>query len=221
MDSGKSAALATLILTAIAGFCDTATFVAGNAIFSAHVTGNFVVFAARVANGQDASAYVKLITFPVFIVAVITGGWLIRRQYPILMIQGCLLAIAGIMAWQIPFIGTTGIVMLTVFAMGLQNAFGKTFAKATYGPTTMMTGNVTQASLDLGTLLLHKTEDLSATRQSLKRIGITIGGFLIGCVGGALLGKYMGLACLVLPGVALLLCYFAVQEHFYEGNQKN
>jgi len=221
MDSGKSVALATLILTAVAGFCDTATFVAGNAIFSAHVTGNFVVFAAQVARGQDASAYIKLITFPVFIVAVITGGWLIRKQYPILMIQGWLLVLTGIMAWQAPLWGTTGIVMMTVFAMGLQNAFGKTFAKATHGPTTMMTGNVTQASLDLGTLIFNSGTDKAATYQSLKRIGITIGGFLIGCVSGALLGKYIGLACLVLPGVAMLLCYFAVHEHFYEGNQKN
>ena len=43
--------------------------------------------------------------------------------------------------------------MLTVFALALQNTFGRLFPKETHGPTTMMTGNVTQASLDLGNLL--------------------------------------------------------------------
>lgn len=214
MDSGKSVGLTTLILTAVAGFCDTATFVAGGAIFSAHVTGNFVVFAAQVARGQDASAYVKLITFPVFIIAVIAGGWLIRKTYPILMIQGVLLTLTGILAWQtqLPVL-TDIIVMLTVFAMGLQNAFGKMFAKATHGPTTMMTGNVTQAALDLGSLIFNRDTDLTPTYQSLKRISITIGGFLTGCIGGAVLGRYSGLGCLLLPGVAMLLCYFVAQKH--------
>lgn len=221
MDTEKSIGFTTLILTAVAGFCDTATFVAGGAIFSAHVTGNFVVFAAQVAAGQDASAYIKLITFPVFIFAVITGGWMIRRKYPVLLAQALLLLVTGIGAWILPAglmdnIGTYSIVMLTVFAMGLQNAFGKIFAKATHGPTTMMTGNVTQAALDLGNLLFTRQEDTTSALQNLKKGCITIGGFLGGCIAGALLGKYFGLICLLMPGIALLLCYYTTPRPSHE-----
>ena len=63
----------TLLLAAVAGFCDTATFVSGDSIFSAHVTGNFIVFAAQVIVGTEENAWIKLVTFPVFIIAVIIG----------------------------------------------------------------------------------------------------------------------------------------------------
>lgn len=83
------------------------------------------------------------------------------------------------------------VVMATVFAMGLQNAFGKLYAKETYGPTTMMTGNVTQASLDFGNLLKNGFKDPDAI-ISLKKQMITIFGFLTGCFLGALLGSSSG-----------------------------
>ena len=41
------------------------------------------------------------------------------------------------------------VVLITVFGMGLQSAFGKLFATETYGSTTMITGNVTQAAIEL------------------------------------------------------------------------
>jgi Protein of unknown function (DUF1275) len=43
----------TLLLSSIAGYCDTATFVAADRIFSAHVTGNFIVFAYQMVNYTD------------------------------------------------------------------------------------------------------------------------------------------------------------------------
>jgi len=39
----------TLLLALVAGYSDTATFMGANGTFSAHVTGNFIVFAAQAA----------------------------------------------------------------------------------------------------------------------------------------------------------------------------
>jgi uncharacterized membrane protein YoaK (UPF0700 family) len=64
----------SLILSAVAGYCDTATFIAGNGTFSAHVTGNFIIFAAEAVLNANPNAWVKLITFPVFIIAVLIGA---------------------------------------------------------------------------------------------------------------------------------------------------
>jgi uncharacterized membrane protein YoaK (UPF0700 family) len=160
----------TLLLASIAGFCDTITFVAADRVFSAHVTGNFIVFAYDVVTDSDKRAWIKFMTLPIFIISVMTGGWIV------------------------------------VLAMGLQNTFGKVFSKETYGPTTMMTGNVTQAALDLGIFFRSKFKDDEA-RLSLRKLGANIGGFLGGCLLGAVLGKQVGLAAIALPGLALAYCH--------------
>jgi uncharacterized membrane protein YoaK (UPF0700 family) len=204
----------TLVLSCVAGFCDTSTFVAGDNIFSAHVTGNFIVFAAQIILGNDELAWIKLITFPVFVTAVIAGGWLseikFSNRYYLLLIEGLLLAICGAGAFFSHYIlqqkgFTYWVVMLIVFAMGLQNAFGRLFAKETHGPTTMMTGNVTQASLDLGILLRKGISP--ETAEALKKQLFLIGGFLLGCVLGAIFSSKFGLDSVLLPGVFLLISY--------------
>jgi len=204
----------TLLLTAVAGYCDTVTFVAGDNIFSAHVTGNFIVFAYQMVNGSDINAWIKLLTFPVFIIAVIVGGLLSSNpdnKNRTLLTEAILLIFGGILAFSFrdqldQKIVSYSIVMIVVFALGFQNAFGKLFSKATHGPTTMMTGNVTQASLDLGSIIFKgfKTSD---SVVSLKKQAITLSGFLVGCISGALAGKTLGLSAIVFAGVSMLLCY--------------
>ena len=207
----------TFLLTAAAGFCDTATFVAGNETFSAHVTGNFIIFAAQAVLNGDSSAWVKLLTFPVFVFAVMAGGWLSNRtgrRYSLLLIEGIFLLIAGGLAFGTASApaGNTIVVMLTVFGMGLQNAFGKLFGKETYGPTTMMTGNVTQAALDLGHLLSRGSRTDNIAFESIKKQVVLLGGFLAGCFLGGLLSKKIGLEAMLLPGLAVLVCYLAGKQ---------
>lgn len=206
----------TLLLTMIAGYCDTVTFVAADSVFSAHVTGNFIVFAYQFVKGSDVHAWIKLLTFPVFILAVMAGGRIagkVLNHYTILFWEGFLLLSAGILVAVFTYNGMfTEVIMYTVtmiavFAMGLQNAFGKLYTKETHGPTTMMTGNVTQASLDFGNLLKSSFKDADAL-LSLKKQLILIIGFLVGCFLGAFAGKQLGLVTLVLPGFAMILCYF-------------
>ncbi|KFE99090.1 YoaK family protein [Chryseobacterium luteum] len=205
----------TFLLTMIAGYCDTVTFVSADSIFSAHVTGNFIVFAYQFVKGSDIHAWIKLLTFPVFILAVIVGGRIagkVLNHYTILFWEGFLLLLAGILVAVFNYNGMfTEVIMYTVtmiavFAMGLQNAFGKLYAKETHGPTTMMTGNVTQASLDFGNLIKNGFHDADAL-MSLKKQLILIIGFLGGCFLGAFAGKQFGLVTLVFPGLAMIICY--------------
>ncbi|MFP8894269.1 MULTISPECIES: YoaK family protein [Chryseobacterium] len=216
MEVNHNIGFVTLLLTMIAGYCDTVTFVSADALFSAHVTGNFIVFAYQFVKGSDIHAWVKLLTFPVFILAVMAGGRIagkVINHYTLLFWEGALLFLAGIIVAVLSYYGMFSevimytVAMITVFAMGLQNAFGKLYAKETHGPTTMMTGNVTQASLDFGTLLssgFHHPEAWASLKKQL----ITILGFLVGCFLGAYAGKQYGLVTLILPGLAMIICYF-------------
>lgn len=52
-----------------AGFVDTASFVALFGLFAAHVTGNFVLIGASLAN-QRPGIFGKLLAFPVFLITV-------------------------------------------------------------------------------------------------------------------------------------------------------
>ncbi|MDR6943880.1 YoaK family protein [Mucilaginibacter pocheonensis] len=220
MENQRSIWLVTLMLSAVAGYCDTVTFVSAGSIFSAHVTGNFIVFAYQIIKGSDVQAWIKLLTFPVFIISVIIGGLIAAKsanRYKILLAEGIILLLSGVISEV--FIHTPGliwetyvVVMMVVFAMGLQNAFGKLYAKETYGPTTMMTGNVTQASLDLGNSIGSAFKDLISV-QSLKKQSLTIGGFLLGCLAGALLAKSFGLTVIILPGAGMVICYFSTDKN--------
>lgn len=207
----------TLILTAIAGYCDSITFVAADKLFSAHVTGNFIVFAYQLIKGADGDAWIKLLTFPVFIAAVMAGGWIAGRfvtRHFLLFCEGIILIAGGIAAYALGYI-QDGIItwpmylitMLVVIAMGLQNAYGKLFPKETFGPTTMMTGNVTQLSLDLKDLIVSKFKDVAHWQGFINGL-ITTGGFLIGCFLGAYVGKLFGLVGIILPGIAMVVCYY-------------
>ncbi len=219
METQRHTHITTLVLTLVGGYCDTVTFVAADKIFSAHVTGNFIVFAYQLINGGDITAWIKLATFPVFIAAVMLGGWLTARSHKkntVLFVEALLLVVTGILAFFLPVDSSKaimyGLVMLVVFALGMQNAFGKLFAKATHGPTTMMTGNVTQASLDLCVLMANKFKDPGSNISFAKQL-ITLSGFFIGCLIGAYLGKQLGLSSIIFAGLAMLICYFLSKDN--------
>lgn len=212
--------LVTLILTIIAGYCDTITFVAADKIFSAHVTGNFIVFAYQMIKGAEGDAWIKLLTFPVFMLSVMAGGW-ISAKFPnrhfLLLCEGIILLVGGAIAYSLGYIDNGEITwpmylvtMIVVLAMGLQNAFGKIFSKETYGPTTMMTGNVTQFALDIRSFCnsgFKNADFLSGIKKGL----ITLGGFLTGCLFGAWVGQHFGLVGIVFPGIAMVICYFTTK----------
>ncbi|WP_143708887.1 DUF1275 family protein [[Flexibacter] sp. ATCC 35208] len=144
--------------------------------------------------------------------AVMIGGWLARvlvRKYRIMLGESVLLMLTGVLAMFLPLMSSFMLyllVFMVVVAMGLQNAFGKLFAKETHGPGTMMTGNVTQAALDLGNLVRTGFKE-PAAMQRFRNVSILIGGFLLGCLMGAIMARYLGLTSIIGPGVAICICY--------------
>ncbi len=62
----------------------------------------------------------------------------------------------------------------------------------------MMTGNVTQASIDLGDMPFSIFKNILSL-QSLNKPAITITGFLTGCLAGAFVAKSFGLYVLIAP----------------------
>jgi uncharacterized membrane protein YoaK (UPF0700 family) len=209
----------SVLLTLVAGFCDTVTFVAADSLFSAHVTGNFIVFAYDIVHHVDAHAWTKLVSFPVFVAAVVAGRWIGARapsRYALLLWEAGLLLVAGLLVLAMLVLHDRTVflmqlaAMLVVFAMGLQNAFGRLFAKETYSPTTVMTGNVTQATLDAVAWLrapAAPAEQGAALRKQL----LVLGTFLVGCLAGAIAAKLAGLS--VVAGAGTLLLAAALGWH--------
>ncbi|UOQ52251.1 YoaK family protein [Hymenobacter cellulosivorans] len=203
--------LLSVVLTLVAGFCDTVTFVAADSLFSAHVTGNFIVFAYDAVHQVESHAWTKLCSFPVFVAAVAAGRWVGGRsqnRYALLLWEGALLVLAGLLALGLQWSGhgtaelLQAAALLVVFAMGLQNAFGRLFAKETYGPSTVMTGNVTQATLDVVAVLSAAATPEQA--GSLRKQLLVIGAFLLGCLLGAVAAKTAGLGIVAGAGLPLL-----------------
>ncbi len=194
-----------------AGFADASSFVGAGGIFSAHVTGNFVVFAADIALHAHADRWLALATFPTFVLAVLAATLLHRRLPPepapdgmrlFLAINSALFAVAAAIGsvadTSSPGLARTAIVALLVIAMGIQNAMHR--LRPSLGPmTTVMTGNVTQwfvESLD------PSPSGVSSKRRLL--CGVLVA-FALGCTSGALGVVRWHFSVLVVPMVVTLL----------------
>ncbi|WP_408096895.1 YoaK family protein [Peredibacter sp. HCB2-198] len=193
------------ILAFSAGFIDTATFIGASGIFSAHVTGNFVVFAATLASGKHAG-FSKLVTFPFFVAGVLMVGFfdgkLCKKRGFFFMISSLiLLSGVGLVFFKE---GTSfyACIMGLVFAMGMQNAAHKLYLKNT--PTsTVMTGNVTQFFLDL--IAKVKSPIYFSTIEM-------VASFFIGCVAAALCGIQFGIISVIVPGVLLFVSSMLIKD---------
>lgn len=216
------------ILSAIAGFVDTLSFVALFGLFTAHVTGNFVLIGAGVA-GFGRGVLLKLIVFPAFIGGVVVSSLLIRslsarheRQgarllhsmQAVLMFGYCL---AGVWASPVSQPGSLAVTVAGIvgaFAMGVQNAHPK-LIKRSGVPNTVMTGNVTQAILDAVDMLSAGTDESvrAAARTRFAMMMPAIVAFAIGAVAGALGYRYAGFWALLAPACALVALASTTGEH--------
>ncbi|PJJ85030.1 YoaK family protein [Mucilaginibacter auburnensis] len=221
MEAEKVIKSTTLLLCFVAGFCDSVTFIAAGELFSAHVTGNFIVFAYDVVKHSDARGWQKLLSFPVFVSAAMLGGHIGKKfgnTYLLLILEGIFLLLSGFLsALLVPHSPASGwltqlIAMLIVTAMAFQNTFGKLNPKATYGLTTVMTGNVTQAALDLMKIVSNEQEDRDIW-YSFKRNCYLIIGFLTGCLGGAILAMQFGVIAVILPGSLVLFWLWRINPN--------
>ena len=202
----RSGWLAPAGLAFVAGFADAASFVGADGIFCAHVTGNFVVLAADLARHARADEWLKLATFPIFVLAVVaTTSWAKRKAgsaRSCMLTTATLLAAAAVTGSIVPVvhhtsgIGKSLVVGLLVLAMGVQNAMHRLHPKL--GPmTTVMTGNVTGFLVD--------TVRAGSDPEKQRSGALVIAAFTLGCASGAFGVAGAGLASLVVPALVMWL----------------
>lgn len=212
-----------ILLCLNAGFVDTAGFVSLGGLFTAHVTGNIVTFAAAVAHGH-VPAVGKFIAMPVFAVVVI-GAHLFGRAMAarglsdfraLMAAKLVLLAHAALVAIQFgpfpdpdaPSAIMTG--MTLVSAMAVQNALHRSHLKDV-PPSTMITGTVTQVLVDAAALWRpSQGTDIRATRERLARFGGNFAAFAGGCGLAAFLYLQVGMWCLLVPPLVAVAEIFAL-----------
>ncbi|RYG43000.1 DUF1275 domain-containing protein, partial [bacterium] len=152
-----------LLMALVSGLVDTLGFVALFGLFTAHVTGNLVLAGAELVVGRD-DVFGKLLAIPVFVAAVaVTAVWIRRSKrpealLPVLMVVEALWLGAAMVAGMVlaPLHGadappTLLVGMLMVIAMGIRNAATKLIL-GFIAPTTVMTGNVVQLTIDFAAL---------------------------------------------------------------------
>lgn len=203
-----------LLLAFNGGFADAAGFLGLDGLFTAHVTGNFVTLGAALVFGT-AGVIAKLAALPEFAVVIVAahaaGGALARRGRPALRWLlgaevGLLAAFFGCAVTLGPFPHSdTPAALLTGFAgvaaMAVQNALQRAYL-ASLPPTTIMTGNTTQAALDVAELLGGGRGDpaqRAIVRARLMRTLTAIAWFAGGCAAAAALYAWSGFWCLAVP----------------------
>ncbi|MGF6773759.1 uncharacterized membrane protein YoaK (UPF0700 family) [Paraburkholderia sp. GAS199] len=207
------------VLALIAGYVDTLGFIALFGLFTAHVTGNFVLIGAEVA-GVGQGVLLKLLAFPSFIVGIALSSVFFKfleRNHSadaasaLYLMQAVLLTAFLVTGWQAAPIADASAPMvllcgvLGTMAMGVQNARGK-LLQTTGLPNTVMTGNVTQVVLDV-VELIHRGTRGGHGQQVSERLRWTLeamGGFAAGAIAGALAYVRFSFAALLVP-VAVLL----------------
>ena len=216
--------LTRLILAFIAGYCDTATFVHMHGVFSAHVTGNFVLFAAALSSGLEASDYLKLATFPVFLLAVLCGSYLFvsatRRkasglQVTLVVITGLLVLaslLAGLVRTEVSAADIT-VTLLLVLAMGLQNTLHHFMPGAM---TTVMTGTVVTTTARFARKMLGDTTLQPAAPGTTSTFALMCL-FAGGCLSGAVLAHSAWPLALLLPSALMVLNCLRERTAFRSG----
>jgi len=201
----------------IAGYVDTLGFIALMGLFTAHVTGNFVLLGSELIH-PDHGAIIKLVAFPAFILAVAVARLISLRNSAgdastaslLLLMQAFLLTAfmaAGLSAIPIddtsqplPLLAGT----LGAAAMGLQNAASR-LVLSHLAPTTVMTGNVSQLVIDAVDLIWQNDQSVrKAAKARISRMLPPVLAFAIGAVCGAFGVASISFWALLVP-ISLLL----------------
>jgi uncharacterized membrane protein YoaK (UPF0700 family) len=202
------------LLSFVAGFVDTAGFVALFGLFTAYITGNLSVLAAEfVRRGEKTAA--RILILPVFILTVAAttlyirhhdergSGNLLQRALA-LQIFLLLLALAVALALGPPQHpnGPTMLIVgpLLVTAMAVQNAATRLVVRPPLA-TTLMTFNITQLTIDIVDLWRGTGSESARMqiRQHLKVVSAAIASFILGAAGGAFGFYIASFWCLVVP----------------------
>ncbi|WP_034296866.1 YoaK family protein [Herbaspirillum sp. RV1423] len=214
MDKFNRATCQSIAMSFLAGYVDTVGFVALFGLFTAHVTGNFVLIGSELANPSH-GVLIKFLAFPAFIASVVLTRmaviWLERSGKPalpyVLALQLLfLLAFMSIGQSIAPVADAraTAALLAGMFgaaAMGVQNAASRLILPQ-LTPTTVMTGNVTQLVIDVVDVLRGAAD--AGVRQRCIKFFWPIVAFGAGAIGGAFAYRYALFLALLLPAAILV-----------------
>lgn len=221
---------ATATLAFVAGFVDVVGFIALFGLFTAHVTGNFVIIGSEIVQSSS-GVIAKLLALPVFVavvgltrVAVLHHEQRDRPVLPTLLAaQTALLALfmlAGLTASPIRNPDAAGPIfagLLGVAAMAVQNALSR-LVLANHPATTIMTGNTTQAVIDFVDMYRGHPEIAEKARDRVARMAPGILAFALGAILGAYGFAALSFWCLATPIIALLTVIWIVSSSDRRGN---
>jgi uncharacterized membrane protein YoaK (UPF0700 family) len=198
----------------LAGYVDTLGFSALFGLFTAHVTGNFVLIAVALADPGQTPTLLKLLAFPAFILGVAAARLLVasceRRGKPAVkpsyMLQLVLLIgfmVCGMLAEPVGRSAGALAMAAGLFgaaAMGAHSAASKLLLSH-LAPTSMMTGNVTQLVIDTVDRLRGAAD--AAAKARCAKFFFPVLAFALGCGAAAFAYIAVGFVALAVP-VAIL-----------------
>ncbi|MEP0916410.1 DUF1275 domain-containing protein [Leptolyngbya sp. DQ-M1] len=240
-----SDAPARFLLSWVAGFVDTAAFISLFGIFTAHVTGNIALAGSAFASSDPLTTLLRLSMLPIFMLSVmgtsLLGRLCRKRRWAVLPVLLSAEAIAlaifimvGLQYFSTLIIDAQDDLMFPiaatgVMAMGIQNALMKEAASSFTGyfPTTVMTGNFTQFTIDLvqyfSAKLSKQTEEAKAEAAEaivkLKRTSPLLVGFFLGGTGAAYFVPSAEFWCLSMP--LLIVSMLAVAAYIQAAKTQN
>jgi uncharacterized membrane protein YoaK (UPF0700 family) len=206
-----------------AGYVDTLGFVALFGLFTAHVTGNFVLIGSELAKPSH-GVLIKFLAFPAFVAGIALTRAVVRRQEQrgkaalrlLYCLQMVLLAgfmLAGLSALPLHDSRSAAALIAGMFGaagMGVQNAASR-LALSMLTPTTVMTGNVTQLVIDLLDLTCPAPDP--AVRERIVKFLWPIVAFAAGAIGGAFGYVNLSFWALLLPiGILTALMFNAKEQ---------
>ena len=206
-----------LVLSFVAGYVDTASFIHFSGLLAAHVTGNLVLFAVALSEDFEPVDHLKLVSIPIFICAVMAVCWLHDRLLPAswgIRRSACLLAMVSLGLITIGCISAAfqhehttfrhlALGIMLICTMAIQNTTHRLYPG--FGPmSTVMTGNVTQLAVNTARGLAGKTPTQpDAPWCSLRETLWLVGSFLTGCLLAIPMTNHFNNAALLVPGAAL------------------
>ncbi|VVE02031.1 permease [Pandoraea morbifera] len=204
-------------LAFVAGYIDVVGFIALFGLFTAHVTGNFVMIGVQLVAATHVGVFAKLMALPVFVIFVALVKLIVqafsrtdRRPLRLLLcMQTALLlgfmfvgmAAQPIVSADAPLAILSG--MFGVAALAIQNALGR-LVLSDLAPTTIMTGNTTQIVIDMVELASGNCGDDKAARARLRKMLPALAAFAVGAVFGGFAYHGAGFWCVLLPVVLLV-----------------
>jgi len=206
----------------LAGYVDTLGFIALFGLFTAHVTGNFVLIAVAMADPAQTPSLLKLLAFPAFILGVAAarllvancerrGASAVKPSYVLQLVLLIGFMACGMLAEPVGrSVGALAMAagLLGAAAMGAHSAASKLLLTH-LAPTSMMTGNVTQLVID-ATDWLRGAAD-GATKARCGKFFWPVVSFALGCAAAAFAFLAFGFIALIVP-VAILCLHLALAE---------